>query len=119
MPLALGWVALTVFLTVAVPSLEEAGQEHSVSLSPNDAPSMQAMKHIGHVFKESDSDASAMTVFEGDQRLGDEAHRYYAELIKKLKADTVHITHVQDYWGDPLTASQGSKTMTAKPPTCN
>ena len=104
-PLALGWVALTVFLTVAVPSLEEAGQEHSVSLSPNDAPSMQAMKHIGHVFKESDSDASAMIVFEGDQRLGDEAHRYYAELIKKLKADTVHITHVQDYWGDPLTAA--------------
>jgi putative drug exporter of the RND superfamily len=104
-PLALGWVALTVFLTVAVPSLEEAGQEHSVSLSPNDAPSMQAMKHIGHVFKESDSDASAMIVFEGDQRLGDEAHRYYAELIKKLKADTAHITHVQDYWGDPLTAA--------------
>ena len=66
---------------------------------------MQAMKHIGHVFKESDSDASAMIVLEGDQPLGDEAHRYYAELIKRLKADTVHITHVQDYWGDPLTAA--------------
>ena len=92
-------------LTVAVPSLEDVGQEHSVSLSPNDAPSMQAMKHIGHVFKESDSDASAMIVFEGDQPLGDEAHRYYADLIRKLKADTAHVTHVQDYWGDPLTAA--------------
>ena len=39
---------------------------------------MQAMKHIGRVFKESDSDASAMIVFEGEQPLGDEAHRYYA-----------------------------------------
>ena len=105
MPLLLGWVALAVFLTVAVPSLEDVGQEHSVSLSPNDAPSMQAMKHIGHVFKESDSDASAMIVFEGDQPLGDEAHRYYADLIRKLKADTAHVTHVQDYWGDPLTAA--------------
>ncbi len=49
-PLLLGWVALTVLLNVAVPSLEEVGQEHSVSLSPDDAPSMAAMKHIGHVF---------------------------------------------------------------------
>jgi putative drug exporter of the RND superfamily len=104
-PVVLGWVALAVLLTVAVPSLEEVGQEHSVSLSPNDASSMQAMKHIGHVFKESDSDSSAMIVFEGDQPLGDEAHRYYADLIKKLKADTAHITHVQDFWGDPLTAA--------------
>jgi putative drug exporter of the RND superfamily len=104
-PLLLGWVALAVLLNVAMPSLEDVGQEHSVSLSPADAPSMQAMKHIGHVFKESDSDASAMIVLEGDQPLGDAAHRYYADLIKKLKADKAHITHVQDFWGDPLTAA--------------
>ncbi|MGB9226581.1 RND family transporter [Mycobacterium sp.] len=104
-PLLLGWVGLAILLNVAVPSLEDVGQEHSVSLSPSDAPSMQAMKHIGHVFKESDSDASAMIVLEGDQPLGDEAHRYYAELIRKFRADTTHITHVQDFWGDPLTAA--------------
>ncbi len=105
LPILLGWVALAVLLNVAVPSLEDVGQEHSVSLSPSDAPSMQAMKHIGHVFKESDSDASAMIVLEGDQPLGDKAHRYYAELIRRFRADTVHITHVQDFWGDPLTAA--------------
>ena len=70
LPILLGWVALAVLLNVAVPSLEDVGQEHSVSLSPSDAPSMQAMKHIGHVFKESDSDASAMIVLEGDQPVG-------------------------------------------------
>ncbi|WP_145010814.1 RND family transporter [Mycobacterium marseillense] len=113
LPILLGWVALTVLLNVAVPSLEDAGQEHSVSLSPSDAPSMQAMKHIGHVFKESDSDASAMIVLEGDQPLGDEAHRYYAELIRRLRADTVHITHVQDFWGDPLTAA-GAQSADSK-----
>ena len=105
LPILLGWVALAVLLNVAVPPLEDVGQEHSVSLSPSDAPSMQAMKHIGHVFKESDSDASAMIVLEGDQPLGDKAHRYYAELIRRFRADTVHITHVQDFWGDPLTAA--------------
>ncbi|MGH3967946.1 MAG: MMPL family transporter, partial [Mycobacterium sp.] len=104
-PVLLGWVALTVLLNVAVPSLEDVGQQHSVSLSPDSAPSMQAMKHIGRVFKESDSNASAMIVFEGNQPLGDEAHRYYADLIKKLEADPAHITHVQDFWGDPLTAA--------------
>ena len=104
-PILLGWVALAVLLNVAVPSLEDVGQEHSVSLSPADAPSMRAMKHIGRVFKESDSDASAMIVLEGDQPLGDEAHRYYAELVKRLRADPTHITHVQDFWGDPLTAA--------------
>jgi putative drug exporter of the RND superfamily len=104
-PILLGWVALGVLLSLAVPSLEDVGQEHSVSLSPTDAPSMQAMKHIGHVFKESDSDSSAMIVLEGDRPLGDEAHRYYADLIRKLKADTAHIEHVQDFWGDPLTAA--------------
>ncbi|MGH3632669.1 MAG: MMPL family transporter, partial [Mycobacterium sp.] len=104
-PILLGWVALAVLLTVAVPSLEEVGQEQSVSLSPADAPSMQAMKHIGHVFKESDSDSSAMIVLEGDQPLGDEAHRYYADLVKKFRADTAHVEHVQDFWGDPLTAA--------------
>jgi putative drug exporter of the RND superfamily len=104
-PLLLGWVALAVLLNVAMPSLETVGQEHSISLSPDDAPSMQAMKHIGQVFKESDSNASAMVVLEGDQPLGDEAHRYYAELIHQFRADTTHVTHVQDFWGDPLTAA--------------
>lgn len=70
LPLLLGWVALAVLLNVAVPSLEQVGQEHSVSLTPADAPSTQAMRHIGRVFKESDSDASAMVVFEGDKPLG-------------------------------------------------
>jgi RND superfamily putative drug exporter len=105
LPILLGWIGLAVLLNVAVPSLEDVGQEHSVSLSPSDAPSMQAMKHIGHVFKESDSDASAMIVLEGDQPLGDDAHHYYAELIRKFRADPKHITHVQDFWGDPLTAA--------------
>ena len=36
--------------------------------------------------------------------LGDEAHKYYDDLIRQLKADTTHVQHIQDFWGNPLTA---------------
>jgi RND superfamily putative drug exporter len=89
----------------AIPSLEQVGRQHSVSLMPKDAPSVQALTHIGKVFKESDSDSSAMIVLEGQQPLGDDAHEYYAGLIRELRNDPKHVEHVQDLWGDRLTAS--------------
>ncbi len=89
----------------AIPSLERVGQQHSVSLLPKDAPSAQALTHMGKVFKESDSDSSAMIVLEGQQPLGDDAHQYYAGLVRELRNDPKHVEHVQDLWGDRLTAS--------------
>ena len=56
-------------------------------------------------FQEFDSNSSAMIVLEGDQPLGDAAHKYYDGLIDKLEADKKHVEHIQDFWGDPLTAS--------------
>jgi RND superfamily putative drug exporter len=46
-----------------------------------------------------------MVILESDQPLGDAAHKYYDGLVKKLEADTKHVQHIQDFWGDPLTAS--------------
>ncbi len=101
----LAWVALTLIVTLAVPSLEQVGQEHSVPLSPKDAPSVQAMMRMGKDFKESDSDSFAMIVLEGQQPLGDDAHTYYAGLVRELRDDPKHVEHVQDLWGDRLTAT--------------
>jgi len=101
----LAWVALTLIVTLAVPSLEQVGQAHSVQLSPKDAPSVQAMIRMGKDFKESDSDSFAMIVLEGQQPLGDDAHTYYAGLVRQLRDDPNHVEHVQDLWGDRLTAS--------------
>jgi RND superfamily putative drug exporter len=101
----LAWVALTLIVTLAVPSLEHVGEEHSVPLSPQDAPSVQAMKRMGKDFKESDSDSFAMIVLEGQQPLGDDAHTYYSELVRELRSDPKHVEHVQDLWGDRLTAA--------------
>jgi RND superfamily putative drug exporter len=102
-PIIVGWIALIAVLNVTVPQLEVVGQMQAVSMSPKDAPSVIAMTRVGKVFKESDSDSSAMIVLEGDQPLGDDAHRFYDDMIAKLRADTKHVQHIQDFWGDPLT----------------
>ncbi|OBB38518.1 RND family transporter [Mycobacterium sp. 852002-51961_SCH5331710] len=102
--IVIGWVAVAAVTFFALPSLEQVGREQSVSQVPEDAPSLQSMKRMGQVFQESDSDSFAMIVLEGEQPLGLDAHTYYDELVRQLKADTDHVHHVQDFWGDPLTA---------------
>lgn len=103
-PVILGWVGIAVLAALGVPSLEQVAKEHTVSLSAEDAPSVKAMKRIGQLFKESDSDSVAMIVLEGQQPLGDAAHQYYDKLIGQLRADSKHVQHIQNFWGDPLTA---------------
>jgi RND superfamily putative drug exporter len=102
-PIILGWIALIVVLNLAVPQLEVVGEMRSVSMSPKEAPSVAAMMRIGKVFQEFDSDSSAMIVLEGDKPLGEDAHRFYDDMVAKLRADTKHVQHIQDFWGDPLT----------------
>src|SRR6201999_3586744 len=61
-PIILGWVALTVIVNVAVPTLEVVGENHSAPMAPLDAPSMQAMMRMGHNFKEFNSNSTVMVV---------------------------------------------------------
>jgi len=103
--IVLGWVGLVVVLSLFVPSLDIVAKEHTVSMSPKEAASMQAMQRVGKVFNEFDTDSAIMIVLEGDKPLGDDAHHFYDQLVKKLEADTKHVEHVQDFWGDPLTAA--------------
>ncbi|WP_373142588.1 MMPL/RND family transporter [Mycobacterium marinum] len=107
------WLAYTAIVNLAVPQLEVVGKAHSVSMSPSDAESIQAIRHVGRVFGEFDSDNAVTIVLESDQKLGDEAHHFYSELMKRLKADPRHVAHIQDFWGDPLTAA-GSQSADDK-----
>ncbi|WP_029108649.1 MMPL family transporter [Mycobacterium sp. URHD0025] len=105
-PVIVGWIALLAFLSVTVPPLEVVGQMRSVSMSPEEAPSVIAMKRVGKVFDEFHSDSSAMIVLEaqGDgAKLDADAHRFYNDMVDRLEADKKHVEHVQDFWGDPLT----------------
>jgi RND superfamily putative drug exporter len=101
----LGWLAITAVVSLCVPSLDQVAKERAVSLSAKDAPSVQAMMRIGQSFKESSTDSVAMVVLESDRPLGDDAHRYYDNLISQLDADTTHVQHIQNYWGNRLTAA--------------
>lgn len=112
-PIILGWLAIMAVTNALVPQLEMVGKQHSVSLSPQDAPAMIAMKKLGANFQQFDSDSMAMIVLEGDQPLGVEAHRYYDDLVRRLEADTKHVQHVQNFWGDLITAA-GSQSTDAK-----
>jgi RND superfamily putative drug exporter len=109
-PIVLFWLAAATITNIAAPQLEDVGKAHTVSLIPADAPSVQAMKRIGQVFREFDSDSAAMIVLEGDKPLGAEAHRFYDTLIHRVSQDTEHVQHIQDFWGDPLTAAGSQST---------
>ena len=112
-PIILGWLALAVVVNVVAPQLEVVGAAHSVAMTAKDAPSTIAMMRIGKDFQQFDSDTTAMVLLEGQDKLGDGAHRFYDTLISKLSADTRHIEHINNFWGDPLTAA-GSQSADGK-----
>jgi RND superfamily putative drug exporter len=74
-PVLLGWLALTALVNVVVPQLEVVGAANSTSLTPNDAPSLQATQLVGKNFGEYDSNSSAMIVLESDKPLGAQDHQ--------------------------------------------
>jgi putative drug exporter of the RND superfamily len=113
LPIVLFWLLLADTSNVFVPQLETVAKLHNVALSSPDAPSLQAMKRMGKVFHEFDSDSAAMIVLEGDRPLGADAHRFYDTMVQRLSADTKHVEHIQDFWGDPLTAA-GSQSADGK-----
>ncbi|WP_236981743.1 MULTISPECIES: MMPL/RND family transporter [Mycobacterium] len=112
-PILLLWIALAAVTNAAFPQLEEVGKTHNVALSSPDMASFQATRRIGQAFKEFDTDSTAMVVLEGDKPLGAEAHHYYDTLIRKIEQDRRHVQHVQDFWGDTLTAA-GSQSSDGK-----
>jgi RND superfamily putative drug exporter len=104
-PIILGWIAIIAVLNTVVPQLDIVGQMRSVSMSPDDAQSVIATKHMGEVFQEYKSNSSVMIVLEGQNPLGKDAHDYYDQIVRKLDSDTKHVEHVQDMWSDPLSGA--------------
>jgi putative drug exporter of the RND superfamily len=112
-PIVLFWAGLVVVLVLFVPSLGAVEKEDASAMSPHDAPSMQALKRVGEVFNEFNTDSAIMIVLEGDRPLGDDAHHFYNQMIQNVSGDKRHVQHVQDFWGDPLTAA-GSQSPDGK-----
>ncbi|EHB54916.1 Transport protein [Mycolicibacterium rhodesiae JS60] len=112
-PIIVAWIVLIGILVGTVPQLAEVGKMRAVSMSPNDAPSLIAIKRVGQVFQEYDTSSSVMIVLEGEQPLGPDAHTFYDKIVSDLRADTKHVQHVQDFWGDTLTAA-GAQSIDGK-----
>ena len=112
-PIILAWIVIIALLNTVVPQLEEVGKLRAVSMSPNDAPSMIATKRVGKVFQEYNTSSSVMIVLEGEKPLGADAHTFYDKVVQDLRADTTHVQHVQDFWGDTLTA-KGAQSRDGK-----
>jgi RND superfamily putative drug exporter len=103
-PIIFVWLAITVIVTIGVPPLEQVEKAHSVSEAPKDAPSFKAMGRMVADFKQANSENVAMVVLEGQQTLSEDTRRYYDRLVGQLRDDPTHVQHIQDFWGDPLTA---------------
>jgi len=104
-PIILVWVAFTAAVNLLVPQVEKVGMANAISMSPQDAPAVIAAKRMGEKFGESTSDSIAMVVLVGEEPLGESAREYYNTLIGKFDADSKHVEHVHDFWGDMITAA--------------
>ena len=109
-PIVLFWIVVAVIVNVIAPQLEVVGELHSAPMAPEDAPSMTSMKLMGGNFKEFNSNSTVMVVIEGQQPLQQNAHDYYNAILKKLYADPQKFQHIQDFWGDTLTAAGAQST---------
>jgi putative drug exporter of the RND superfamily len=112
-PIIVFWALLAVTTNTFVPQVERVAEELAGPMVPHYAPSQRAMLRIGEKFHESTSTSMTMVVFEADRPLGDVDHRYYDDLMRRLKHDTKHVQYVMDLWGKPITAA-GAQSVDGK-----
>ncbi|MDT5277136.1 MAG: hypothetical protein QOG95_4068, partial [Mycobacterium sp.] len=94
----LAWLALLFVLNTIVPQLEPVVDANREPLVPVDAPSVKALKHIGEVFREGDSNSLVFILFEADHKLDEKDHAFYNEMVAKLRHDE-HVQYVMNLWG--------------------
>lgn len=112
-PIIVFWALLAVTTNTFVPQVERVAEELAGPMVPHYAPSQRAMLRIGEKFHESTSTSLTMVVFEANRPLGDVDHRYYDDLMHRLRQDTEHVQYVMDLWGKPITAA-GAQSVDGK-----
>lgn len=112
-PIIFFWGLLAVTTNTFMPQVERVAEELAGPMVPHYAPSQRALLHIGEKFHESNSTNLTMVVFEANRRLGDQDHRYYDDLMRRLQNDTKHVQYVMDLWGKPFTAA-GAQSVDGK-----
>ena len=103
-PIIVLWALLAIATNAFMPKVEDVAEELAGPMVPTYAPSQVAMLRIGQKFQESTSTSLTMVVLEGDHGLNEDDHRYYDDLINRLKHDK-HVQYAMDLWGKPFTAA--------------
>ncbi len=105
---------LAVSTNTFIPQVERGRRAARRFDDPQLAPLSQvAMLRIGEKFQESTSTSLAMLVLEADRPLDDGDHRYYDDLVGRLKQDPQHVQYVMDLWGKPIAAA-GAQSVDGK-----
>lgn len=112
-PIIVFWALLAVSTNTFMPQVERVAEELAGPMVPHYAPSQRALLRIGEKFHESDSTNLTMLVLEANRPLGDADHRYYDDLVRRLKQDPTHVQYVMDLWGKPITAA-GAQSVDGK-----
>ncbi|MDV3123562.1 RND family transporter [Mycobacterium sp. 21AC1] len=112
-PIIVFWALLAVSTNTFIPQVERVAEQLAGSMIPSYAPSQVAMLQIGEKFQESTSTSLTMLVLEADRPLDDGDHRYYDDLMNRLKQDPEHVQYVMDLWGKPITAA-GAQSVDGK-----
>ncbi|BBU24023.1 RND family transporter [Mycobacterium xenopi] len=112
-PIIAFWALLAVSTNTFMPQVERVAEELAGPMVPHYAPSQRALLRIGEKFHESDSTNLTMVVLEADRPLGGVDHRYYDDLVRRLKGDPEHVQYVMDLWGKPITAA-GAQSVDGK-----
>ncbi|EUA52851.1 MMPL family protein [Mycobacterium xenopi 3993] len=86
-PIIAFWALLAVSTNTFMPQVERVAEELAGPMVPHYAPSQRALLRIGEKFHESDSTNLTMVVLEADRPLGGVDHRYYDDLVRRLKGD--------------------------------
>ncbi|MDF0529929.1 MMPL family transporter [Tsukamurella sp. 8F] len=95
------WVAVAGVLNVAVPQLEQTVHKHSAPFIPGDLPGVAGLRAMATEFGTAPSTAQGNVVLASDSGIGPQQQRYYAELVKRLQADTDHVAYLLDAYGRP------------------
>ncbi|ORB14264.1 MMPL/RND family transporter [Mycobacterium noviomagense] len=112
-PIIAFWALLAVSTNTFMPQVERVAEELAGPMVPHYAPSQRALLRIGEKFHESNSTNLTMLVLEANRPLGDVDHRYYDDLVRRLKRDPKHVQYVMDLWGKPITAA-GAQSVDGK-----
>jgi RND superfamily putative drug exporter len=95
------WLAVVAGLNLGVPQLEKVVADDSTAVVPPDAPSVVATEEMDDIFGSGRSTSFVFVAVEREDGLTGADRRWFRGLVPILRADTDHVSFVQDVTARP------------------